>query len=171
MQNIANLLCTQRGLRDYERVVKMCAHARSGEHFTSQVVSGLHTRHESNSLIAIACFPPTDLYPNGLKAAQDGHHRLVAKLLCNTYELYDDEYREVHFDSIDRYSEINLRVGWVTPFNILEEARVPDLSTFKSHVLSLSDEDALAYIATHRHEYCVPRNGIYTIADMVQHLL
>ncbi len=66
----------------------------------------------------------------------DGHTRIIALLLSDTNHpdrLFDGEYTIKNMP-IDKFNEVNLAVGWVTPFNPIAHCRKADLHEFKEQV-------------------------------------
>lgn len=71
---------------------------------------------------------------DGKLYVHDGHHRLIAYLLDGIQEL-DDTFFSILKTTKSAYLEINPEVGWVTPFDIETECRLPEFFNFKRTVL------------------------------------
>jgi hypothetical protein len=92
----------------------------------------------------------------------NGHHRATALLLAQRYFLEHDEYYIKEWDYSDYEDIVFLNPdgtwrGYVTPFDVRTEARLPNFKPFKKHVKKLyykqSPQHAIHYIKTHAQEY------------------
>jgi len=164
MIDIGTLNVTQFGIRDCRLLRDLLYYATNRAIFDLNFV--LRLSHECGSLIKLSRFP------NGSCYVHDGHHRVIALFLAHRKFLYPQEYQYMDFDSYDRYNEVNFETGWVTPFNIREELRLPDVRNFKEYVFSLPRKEAEEYIRNNRGEYVVKRNNIFSVEDLcIQTLL
>lgn len=111
------------------------------------------------------------VFEDGEYYLHDGHHRALARCLSGSDVLLDGDYiiKEYTYDS---FLEINFDVGWVTPFDIRNEVRVPDLSNFKYKVFRLYDTlgrtAASKWITRNKHLYTEPRK-VRTVKDMCRY--
>ena len=165
MISIDTLAVTQRSIRSLERVGKMVKFVKAGGIFVMDQVKLLHPDEDTFSLVKITRFKD---FPQLF--IHDGHHRCTACILGGRGVLREEEYEYLDFDSIERYQEVNLDAGWVTPLDLRESMRVPDIRAFKRDVLSLPPEMAVAYIENHASLYKEPRNGLWTVRDLIREL-
>lgn len=108
-------------------------------------------------------------FEDGLLYIHDGHHRTAATFLAGRSLLYPEEYRITDWTYKD-YLDINFDAHWVTPYDPRTECRLPDIASFKDHVLGILDrEEAIEYIKTHKHLYAESRkfNGVHQLVGVL----
>jgi hypothetical protein len=161
---IAELLLTQAGVREIERVKEMTAFVKGGGFFTPEEVGQFHVGEENPfGLVVLSQFPDGSTY------IHDGCHRSVSTYLGGREYFAVAERRIIKWNSLDAYSIINPAKGWVTPFDLLTEVRLADIKPFKTEALALPASELEAFVQNNRHRYCTKR--IYhTIADLGAHL-
>ena len=165
--NLDNLYVTQSSIRNWDRVVRMIDFVRNGGIFTNEFIQQYHNDESSINHQPMKI----KIMPDDKHFLHDGHHRAIALWIAGRKELYPEEYTTHNWPSYESFSEVNLSVGWVTPLDIREEIRYPDVVPFKERVLMLPCEDQLDYIMAHKSEYCHPRNGINYVSDLVKCVL
>lgn len=161
---VSDLRVTQSSIRNPVRVGEMVEFVRNGGVFTLDHVAEFHQGEGVFPLISISRFPDGSVY------VHDGHHRTLSAHIAGRDWLLPEEYTVRDWDSLDRYNEVNLSAGWVTPLDLESEVRVPDVYAFKSAVLSMDPADAVAYIAGNRHLYSVPRTA-FTVPEFAERYL
>lgn len=72
---------------------------------------------------------------------QDGHTRLIACHLAGV-ELFDNEFEITHY-SVKEYLEVNLKLGYVTPFNPITHVRYSDFFHVKQFIINQITEGRL----------------------------
>lgn len=167
--DISDILVTQAGLRDKKQLPQMIRYLQSGGLFDNESLGSYAIRYgleKVSPLIEIARFP------DGILAVHNGHHRVVSAFLSRqNRKIYSDEFfiREWKYSD---YTDIVLPY-WVTPFDIMKELRVPDLSPWKKqvreHYISHGDELTRQFILDNKKSYVVNR-FFYTVGDMVSRL-
>lgn len=129
----------------------MTEHVLNGGVFTIDNVPAFHPEDSVFPLVRISRFPDGGLY------LHDGHHRAVSIWLGGREYLLPNEYEIQDWDSIERYSEINLKANWVTPVNLKTEVRLPDTRIYKRLIQESGPEDAIELINNLRHMYVTER--------------
>lgn len=106
-------------------------------------------------------------FEDGKVFIHDGLHR-VATILAGRDPacLYDDEFR-IDSYSYQDYNEINVEVGYLTPFDPRSEVRVADLRGFQRRARAIIDagQDLTEFISNHRHLYARPRRPFHASLD------
>lgn len=91
---------------------------------------------------------------------RDGLHRSVAIYLYRKDRCYyDDEYIIEQY-TYQQINSINLKVGYVTPFDLKNEVRVADLTTYKKMVfdkIKYANYNVEDFIYSLKNLYCVKR--------------
>ena len=117
---IEGLIPTQQGLRQtissMVKYVKCCG-------IWDQKALNDYT-HGFSPLINLSMFPDKKIY------IHDGHHRITATLLGGRDYLYTQEYTLQQW-TYEQYLEINLDVGWVTPYDPRTHCRKSDFRQYK----------------------------------------
>lgn len=167
MLEIAKLLPSQDSLRHPEQIEHMVHFVRRGGRF---LVENLSSHIEASGRIIKPNLIMVTQFEDGLLMARDGHHRIVAKILAGEKFLYDEEYA-IEKMTYAMYEEINLRVGWATPFNPRTHVRRGNFCRYRTEVFRLfreaSEEEAVRYILENKDMYCVPRTkGHSTFMDI-----
>lgn len=116
----------------------------------------LRSPERLKSIINNKFSPPNISLVDGKYYIHDGHHRLVCMFFLGYREITD--YILTEFKTND-YNEINLSMGYVTPFDIKTECRLPEFFKFKEIILShdITDLNAEAYIRRFENYYCEKR--------------
>ena len=154
---------TQNGVRDRAQVLDMADYVRSGGIFDDERLRAYPSGEWAKNRISIARLE------DGSEYFHDGHHRLLGILLGGRNFLYPQEIE--YFDiAYEQYHEIRFDIGWLTPFCVRTEVRLADVHPFKQYVRTLDREHAEAWVRSHRHLYCAPRQGLHTIFDLARHL-
>jgi hypothetical protein len=158
------LIITQNGLRNVDQLNNMVRFVRAGGRFTE------------DALLAFSIFTQGRVNPpliyvsrmeDGRLFLHDGHHRCVAKHLAGKEYLEECEYQVGHHTYED-YLVARPSDGWLTPFDLNTEVRVPDFGAFKDvarMMLGVSHQAAESYIQENRQLYCEPRR-ITTIREL-----
>ncbi len=111
-------------------------------------------------------------FPDGLEFIHDGHHRLVTTWIGGRKVIFPEEYEVTNW-TYEEYLEINIPVGWYTPFDPRTHCRRPDLHDFKSYIRSMVDTTDHSkieeIIRNSLSAYCEPRR-FQTVAEMAKHL-
>ena len=155
--DIRNLKITQETLRKPHQIQSMVNFVSSGNKFDVYRIGPYDMGDlKVETLIEIAQFPDGELY------IHNGHHRAVAIYLAGRNTLFGDEYYIKEWDYSD-YNDIvflnddNTWRGYVTPFDIQTEVRLPDFRAYKDTVKDLyynqSPDHAIHYIKTHPELY------------------
>lgn len=163
--NLEQIKVTQDGFRlSTEAVLKMVEYVRNGGKYTEAAMRSYNPK--SVNLIAITQFEDGDLY------LRDGLHRVASIYLAGRPMLYEDEYVIEHM-TYSMYNEINLAVGYVTPFDPRTEVRLANFGDFKAEVLEIIAEGVspAEFILKNRHRYCVPRQPSHNLFDMGRRIL
>ena len=166
MIKIADLPITQDGLRDYE-IADMIEFVRNGGIYTQSALDSFNKREGSNLIIL-------NRFEDGRAFLHDGHHRVASIYLSGVRDFLYPEEITYHDYTYRRYRNANSRNGWYTPYDPRTHVRIPDFFDIKNKVRTMAEVDpqeALAYLADHKHEYVVPRldrhNHISGILDSV----
>lgn len=149
--HLTKLQTTQSWVRSMAQVKKMTEHVRNGGAFTIDNVPDFHPEDSVFPLVRISRFPDGGLY------LHDGHHRAVSVFLGGREYLLPSEYEIQDWDSIERYSEINLDANWVTPMNLQTEVRLPDTRIYKRLIQEASPEGVMELISNLKHMYATER--------------
>ena len=162
MLKLSEIHVTQSSVRNWQRVLDMIDFVRQGGIFTSEHVERYHQDESVFPLVKIKQMPDGNYY------LHDGHHRALALYFGGRDHFLPEEYTLHAWPSYESFMEPNFAVGWVTPLDIRQEVRHPDIVPFKSLVLSLPEEQRLAYIQAHKSSYCQPRRGIFTVPHLAE---
>lgn len=158
--DIAKIMTSQNDLRNVWQICDMVAYVRSGGVFTREALDGHAAARIGRGkpmMITITEFP------DGVYMTHDGHHRLTSIWLGGRSSLLAGEYRIKKF-TYEEYSEMNLAVGWMTPFDPIAEIRLCEFGHFKDVTTRLLSEDvakAAEYVKTNRHLYSAKRDIVY----------
>lgn len=152
---LSRLIVTQNGLRNVSQLGRMIEYLRRGGGFSndSLLTYALEKGTAVSPLIHIASVH-NRLY------VHDGHHRILAMHRAGRTYILNEEYTITHY-SYDQYTELGLDRGWLTPFDIVNECRLPDFKTYKVHMRELMgcglDDHAKAYAVAAASLYKEPR--------------
>jgi hypothetical protein len=168
-----NVLVTQEDARNLTQIPGMIEFVKSGGSFNRATLDAWAAGHGLNPspLIKISVFEDGQVY------LHDGHHRAVS-IWCAGREFLQPEEFEVRHWQYSAYTEIAFIdeegyhgrkkgdwMGWVTPFDIATEMRLPDIKEFKDHVKDIyykqSPQHAIHYILTNSRLYKRPREIFY----------
>jgi len=159
---IIDLLVTQNILRNFDQIDGMIEHVNHDGLWTTKVLNSFN-RDFVEHLIAISEFP------DGSKYIRDGHHRCVATYMSGRDYLLDNEYIITPM-TYDQYMSVNFDVGWVTPFNPIDDVRLSDFMDFKKLVLYMrsdhTDEEVIEFIRLNKFKYACPRM-MNTVSDLI----
>lgn len=147
---ISNLIPTHNELRSKKKVDKFIKRIRKGNLFRGMKSPIKLTRTE-----------------DGLIYVHDGHHRLYACYLCGIKELMNCEFiiKDMTYDD---YNIINIKNGWLTPFNLKTEVRKADFFEFKDKLSQKIKLEKTVFISKElldTKEYIEARR-IWTIGDL-----
>lgn len=159
------LIPTQRAIRNSRQIETMASFVRKGGVFDRDALD----RYADELGLRSGPLVQIERFEDGLMYPRDGHHRLIGMLLGGREHLLSGEY-QISERRYSEYEEINLEIGWVTPFDPRIEIRKEDLSDWKRQVLSLSDSastDAVtAFIRANKSAYAEPRANVRHIRDI-----
>src|SRR5688572_26276502 len=163
--DISDILITQSDLRDKVQLKDMIKFVKQGGVFDEATLGSYAVRH---SLNRIAPLMEIARFEDGIMAVHNGHHRALAIYLGrNKKVLYPKEFFIREWKYTD-YTDIVLPY-WVTPFDVLKEFRVPELSEWKKKVREFyvlhGEEHTKRFILENRNEYVLNRT-FYTVGDM-----
>lgn len=154
---ISRLGITQDHLRKPEQIAEMVEFVKAGGKFTQDEISKyLGVPPTPDLPIELAQFPDHRLF------VHNGHHRVVAMHLGGRTHLYQGEYYVKYWRYIDYNDIVFLNPdgtwrGYVTPFDIKSECRLPDFVQYKLRVKDIyyehGAEAATEYIKSHPSEY------------------
>jgi hypothetical protein len=161
--NLITLQITQSWVRSMSQVKRMTEHVRNGGVFTIENVPEFHPEDSVFPLVRISRFPDGGLY------LHDGHHRAVSIWLGGREYLLPEEYEIQDWDSINRYSEINLAANWITPVNLKTEVRLPDTRVYKRLIQETPAEYTIELINNLKHMYATERRhgSVVELADAI----
>jgi hypothetical protein len=151
---IDKLIPTQQGLR--QTITQMVKFIKCCGIWDQKALNDYS--HSFAPLISLSIFPDDKVY------VHDGHHRLVATILGGRDFIYPQEYVLQEW-TYEQYLEINLAVGWVTPYDPRTHCRKSDFRQYKKKILALPPEEAVKMILN-RNEYLEPRT-IHTFKDFI----
>jgi hypothetical protein len=158
---VKDLLVTQNVIRSWDIIDGMINHLKNGGNWSSEEIERYAGR--KCPLIQLTKFP------NGGFAIHDGHHRIVSTFLSGRLFLHPNEYEITELKRQD-YMKINLNKGWVTPFNVHIEVRLPDFLEYKAEVLKLAKIDrnkATKFIRANKNRYAEHREA-HNIFDVIK---
>jgi hypothetical protein len=155
---ISDLIVTQASVRKPENILKMQYWLSQKKKFDLSFVG----KPENLIYLARIYNQYCDKY---CYFVHDGHHRLLAKVLTNHLELCESEYQIVEWKAED-YDRVDFDLGYITPFDIINEVRKPNLYEFKKQVYDLPVQLRMDYIEKNRHIYCEKRNDLITVYDL-----
>jgi hypothetical protein len=98
----------------------------------------------------------------GKNYIHDGHHRLVLDYFLDHLVLEPNEYKLTYY-SAKQYNEINYAEDWVTPYDIVNQVRLPNFAEFKDIALHLKSDN---FIRQNWRMYaeCRQLYDLYTLA-------
>lgn len=163
MLNIASLIVTQHELRYLDHIPQMVEFVKQEGVWNRKTLVDYASRYHPgriSPLIQISRFP------DGQDFIHDGHHRLVTTWIGGRKVIFPEEY-EVTEWTYDLYLEINLAVGWVTPFDPRTHCRKPDLHDFKKLVKECASPEEM--IRNGLNDYCEVRR-FRTVEEMAKDL-
>ncbi len=165
---VSDILVTQASLRDKGQIVAMSRFLKTGGVFDEENLGSFAIRNglKVSPLIEIARFE------DGIMAIHNGHHRAIAAFLARgNKKIYSNEFFIRDWSYAD-YRDIVLP-HWVTPFDVLREFRVGDLSPWKKEVREYyvlnGEERTRQFILDNKSKYATNRY-FYTVGDMVSRL-
>ena len=154
---IDSLYITQDELRKPHQIEDMVEFVLNDGNFDIESLSSWEkTVPRPDMLIEIAEFPDGKYY------IHNGHHRVVSIILAGGSHLFEWEYYIKKWNYSDYNDIVFLNPdgtwrGYVTPFNISIECRLPDFSKYKERVKAIyaqhGHKAAVEYILSHPHEY------------------
>jgi hypothetical protein len=159
MIHISLLKVTQPNIRNVEYLRELINYVEGGGIFSQRFCEEHTVQARDSQLISIDQFPDDQFF------LRNGHHRVLAMRYAGRWFLNEYEYVITKRPSYEMFSEVNLAVGWVTPFDPRTHLRLPDFMEFKKKVLAMPEKKALKYIKEHPEEYKMPRKGIDSIYD------
>lgn len=107
----------------------------------------------------------------------DGHHRCLAMILAGHTYLLDDEFNQDYMLTEFRYTDyarINIKRGFLTPFDPRTETRLPDFKQYKEEFAQKFSQIAFApnpeeimqgWAIANKMKYAKPRH-IYTLEEL-----
>lgn len=165
---ISDILVTQASLRDRGQVANMTRFLKTGGVFDEETLGSYAIRYGLRvcPLIEIARFE------DGTMAVHNGHHRVISSFLARgNKKIYSNEFFIREWRYAD-YSETVLP-HWVTPFDVLKEFRIGDLSPWKKEIHEFyvlhGEVKTVEYIVENKAKYATDRY-FYTVGDMVSRL-
>jgi len=152
---INELIPTQTGIRNRERLKRMLTYAKEGGIFDYSNIKKLDPNFKHPLINILAC-------EDGKNYVWDGHHRVTAILLSGRKILFPSEYTIME----KQYSQLlcpNLQTCFFTPFDPRSELRLPEFGSFKSKVNQMIDQNKSPheiqdFIFHSREKYCTKRN-------------
>ena len=114
--------------------------------------------------------PPFISLANDKCFVHDGHHRLVCML--SRGQKWLDEYHLEEY-SYEDYNDINFDKGYVTPFDLHTECRLPDFYKFKEVIMRLYNTDSwnideLENLIINKHKYYTETRYIHTMGQLYE---
>lgn len=99
----------------------------------------------------------------------DGAHRLYASWLFGLEELKQSMYIMKYY-TYEQFLSVNFRLGWITPFDLRTQCRVPDLTKYKDEIRRKLDggvplDEIEKFIRLNGHKYIQQRRA-YNISQM-----
>lgn len=157
MISISTLNVTQSYIRDPSQIRGMIEYLWEHSNFS-----------DLERKIVIKEFDDGELY------IHDGHHRILALYMAFSWDarLHEDEFILKSFKYED-FQKINWSCGWITPFNLREETRLPCVKEWKDHIVyrllarDCSMGDLESYIYENGNRYKEKRQ-VNTIRDLYQ---
>jgi hypothetical protein len=143
---IEGLIPTQQGLR--QTITQMVKYIKCSGIWDQKALNNYS--HGFAPLINLSMFPDKKIY------VHDGHHRITATVLGGRDFLYSQEYVLQQW-TYEQYLEINLDVGWLTPYDPRTHCRKSDFRQYKKKILALPPEEAVKTILNSKDEYLEPR--------------
>lgn len=146
---ILDIIPTQNSLRNYKTVEQCVARLEKGERLTPINLS---------------------LMEDWVTYLHDGMHRLCAMHLYGMTHITEEMY-VAKVMTYEQYASINWKVGYVTPFNIRTECRIPDLYKWKSEVFRIKGESGEAwaemFIACNKESY-IEKRRVWNVEDVLK---
>jgi hypothetical protein len=150
MNFLAELIPTQSDVRRPNEIVGMMRYLRNHKVFDTQDKIVLKKFRDGRTYI------------------HDGHHRCLAKSLLGM-DLHESEFVIKPF-TYHKFKQVNLDVGWVTPFDLKTEVRYADIQPWKRHIEEvrqrMDEHTLLDYIMSSGPSYKKPRE-VFNMTDMV----
>lgn len=149
---------TQHNIRNLDQVPAMIEHVSGGGYFDDEALAE-YARQEG---IRKAPIMEIAKFEDGHMVIHNGHHRAIAVWLggrdhISQTEYYIRDWKYTDYEDIVTHREDGTWMGWVTPFDVLTESRICDLTEFKDAVKAIHDAegpDAIKdYIEQNRHQY------------------
>ena len=164
--DLARLLITQEYARNWEQLPAMIDFVKLGGFFTREVLDAFANDKnlKPSPLIQLSKFEDGEIF------LHDGHHRCASIWCGGRSNLNEAEYHVTNWKYSDYLDivftdEKNEWMGWVTPFNIKEEMRLPDFKKFKDQVFDIywqqSPQHAKHFVLTNKHLYAKKRELHY----------
>lgn len=141
---VDKLRVTQYGFRNRPQIQGMIDFVKEGGFFDEKSLKS------PGPLMQIALFEDGKLY------IADGHHRVVAIILGGRDYLDFSEFKITKWKYSD-YTDINLNVGWVTPFDPRQELRIADYAEYKEALNHISDDKKEEFIRDNKEMYVEPK--------------
>lgn len=157
---LADLVPMQDGFRRSRATLqKMFDFVRAGGRFDPET---LHGRDSGRATPIIL-----NRFEDGRVYIHDGLHRAAAILAARDSAVIDEDEYEVDSYTYQEYDELNIDVGYLTPFDPRREVRVADLSGFHQRARSVIDagDDLESFVKNHRHSYARPREPHHSSLD------
>lgn len=155
---LERLIVTQNGLRNISQLGAMTSYISAGGKFTHE--SLLTFAHCKNLSVAPLIHIARVDYKYYI---HDGHHRILALFRAGRNYLKSDEY-EVADYTHSEYAELGLARGWYTPFDLINECRLPNFKDYKTHIRELVNsglgDHAAAYSVAAASLYKEPRRVV-----------
>ena len=164
MIELNEVLVTQNGVRSIAQVCKMIEFVRTGGVFDLECLRRNHTSDWRMNLILITRLE------DGSKFLHDGHHRALSIFLAGRDHFKPEEVEYLDDLSLEKYQEVNLKTGWLTPFCLKTEVRKPDVEDFKRQARQRPDSEIETWVRSRRELFCQPRAGINTVADLAAYM-
>lgn len=170
--DIRRLKITQDKLRKPHQIERMVEFVNEGGIYNaSNIAQHLGTEPHSELPLEIAKFPDGECY------IHNGHHRAVSMFLAGRFFLEHDEYFIKEWDYSDYDDIVFLNPdgtwrGYVTPFDVRNECRLPNFKKYKKKVKSLyweqSPMHAVHYILTHPELYKTNKTN-FSVEDLAHY--
>lgn len=166
IEDLGSLIVTQNEVRNCKQVPDMIAHVQNGGVFDQALL---------NDYAWIKGVKPCGLikvtvFEDGATYLQDGHHRCTSIILGGRNFLHPSEYVIEHW-KYSNYAGIGWKNGWVTPYDVTTQVRLPDFKPFKDQVTAIvaehGYEEAEKFIRANPHLYSAPRM-VHTLTEFVE---
>jgi hypothetical protein len=166
---VSDILVTQSNIRNRYQIPNMIRFVRAGGIFDED---SLGSYAICNALDKVSPLVEIARFEDGVMAIHNGHHRAISIFLGrNNRKIYNDEFFIRDWKYTD-YMDVVLP-HWITPFDIREEIRLPDLAEWKDEVKEFyklyGEKRTIEYILNNKEKYVSPRY-FYTLGDMISKL-